>query len=335
MENVCREDVCRVHTAEDVCRVHAAEDDCRVHAAEDVCRVHAAEDDCRVHAAEDVCRVHAAEDVCRVHAAEDVCRVHAAEDVCRFHAAEDVCRFHAADDVCRFHAADDVSPWRHYRPPFRRPRWWPYLGRPPRRPQRHSTRRRHQTRPRWIRGHLGRRPTTSSPLRPPLTFVSVFLFVVRPVGHLEAVHKEGGTVTAQTPANASHLSVRSSERTSGHAHERAHPGARRARLRPPADASCKRSPAFSTPARNEGPALISSHNLPGGAGVVVFTLRFPCSPVIPCCSPCCSPCPPDCLLDSRPLAWTFFSDAFLSPGSPACPWTSSYLIQHFGNTHFS
>nr|XP_061801122.1 uncharacterized protein LOC133592502 isoform X2 [Nerophis lumbriciformis] len=75
------------------------------------------------------------------------------------------------------------APWRQSRPPSRRPRWWPSLGRPPRRLQRRSSRRRHQTRPRWIRGHWGRRPTTSSPLHPPL--------FREYVGHLESVHRGG------------------------------------------------------------------------------------------------------------------------------------------------
>ncbi|XP_061887212.1 uncharacterized protein LOC133638527 [Entelurus aequoreus] len=121
--------------------------------------------------------------------------------------------------------------WPHLRPPFRRPRGWPFLGRPP---QRRSSRRRHQTRPRWIRGHLGRRPTSNSPLRPPLTFVSVFLLVPA-IGHLGAVHKEGDIVTAWAHWNA-HSSLRTAS-TSGHAHGHgAHPGTCCACLRPAASA---------------------------------------------------------------------------------------------------
>ncbi|XP_061760990.1 uncharacterized protein LOC133555674 [Nerophis ophidion] len=154
------------------------------------------------------------------------------------------------------------APWRHSRPPPRLPRWCPFLGCPPRRRQLHSTRRRHQTRPRWIRGHLGWRPTTSSPLRPPLTFVPVLL-VFRPVGHLEAVHKKGGTVTVQTPASAARPSVRHS----GHAHGRTHPGTSRARPRPAAAASCNQSPANFTPDGNDGAAFIDLDNLPSRAGL--------------------------------------------------------------------
>nr|XP_061840467.1 uncharacterized protein LOC133621984 [Nerophis lumbriciformis] len=145
--------------------------------------------------------------------------------------------------------------WRHSRLPSGRPRRWSFLGRPPRRLLRRSTRRRHQTRPRWIRGHLGRRPTSSSPLHPPLTF-DLCVLVVPARGHLGAVHKEGDTVTARAHWNAS-SSLRAAS-TAGHAHDcGADLGTRRARLRPAAAASCNHLPAIITPAWNEGAAFIS------------------------------------------------------------------------------